>query len=58
MFSQKGDKIRRDGLVECVDHLYGRRTVLDLYRMADPRFDGVASLPILWDKLTKSIVNN
>ena len=26
--------------------------------MADPQFDGVASLPILWDKLTKNIVNN
>jgi len=29
-----------------------------LYRIADPNFNGEATVPILWDKFTRSIVNN
>jgi len=47
-----------EGLVEAVDHLNGCQTVCDLYKMVDPDFDGNATLPILWDKQTGTIVNN
>ncbi|GBG74697.1 hypothetical protein CBR_g19102 [Chara braunii] len=42
-----------------VDHLYGVRTVRDLYDMADADYSlGKFSVPVLWDKERKTIVNN
>lgn len=40
------------------DPLTGVRYVYELYTQADPLFTGRATVPILWDKETHSIVNN
>jgi glutathionyl-hydroquinone reductase len=40
------------------DPLTGARYVYEVYRRADPHFTGRASVPILWDKETGTIVNN
>ena len=43
---------------EAVDALYDCKTVYDLYKLADPHFEGEPKLPILWDTVTCTIVNN
>jgi glutathionyl-hydroquinone reductase len=40
------------------DPLYGLRFLRELYAMADPRFTGRPTVPVLWDKERKTIVNN
>jgi putative glutathione S-transferase len=40
------------------DPLTGARYAYEIYRAADPRYTGRASVPILWDKATRTIVNN
>jgi glutathionyl-hydroquinone reductase len=40
------------------DPLTGARTVYEIYQRADPRFSGRVTVPILWDKQTRTIVNN
>ncbi len=40
------------------DHLTGVRHIHELYSLADPLFTGRATVPILWDKETNTIVNN
>lgn len=40
------------------DGLYGCDKLGDIYLMADERFTGRVTVPVLWDKQTKSIVNN
>ena len=40
------------------DPLTGARHAHEIYRRADPRYSGRASVPILWDKQTGTIVNN
>lgn len=40
------------------DPLTGARYAYEIYRRADPRYTGRASVPILWDKKTATIVNN
>jgi putative glutathione S-transferase len=40
------------------DSLTGVRYIHELYCQADPLFTGRATLPVLWDKETHSIVNN
>jgi glutathionyl-hydroquinone reductase len=40
------------------DPLTGARYAHEIYRRADPRYSGRASVPILWDKQTGTIVNN
>ena len=40
------------------DPLTGARYVYELYQQADPLFTGRATLPVLWDKESNSIVNN
>jgi len=40
------------------DFINYKRDVIDLYRLADPHFDDDETVPILWDKRTKTIVNN
>ena len=40
------------------DPITGARYVYELYQRADPRFSGRASVPVLWDKETGTIVNN
>ncbi len=40
------------------DALNGARTLADIYRLADPRFTGRVTVPVLWDKARRTIVNN
>jgi putative glutathione S-transferase len=40
------------------DHLYGSGHMYELYRRADPDFDGLVTVPVLWDKQRETIVNN
>ncbi|MEI6159779.1 MAG: glutathione S-transferase family protein [Roseococcus sp.] len=40
------------------DPIIGARHVHELYRAAEPRYTGRATVPILWDKASSRIVNN
>jgi putative glutathione S-transferase len=40
------------------DALNGAGTLADIYRLADPRFTGRVTVPVLWDKARRTIVNN
>lgn len=40
------------------DPLTGARYIYEIYTRADPHFTGHATVPILWDKETETIVNN
>lgn len=40
------------------DDLYGGKYISEKYRAQDPGYDGVNSVPILWDKKNQVIVNN
>ncbi len=41
-----------------VDHLYGSNYMYEIYTMADSDFSGQITVPVLWDKVNKTIVNN
>jgi putative glutathione S-transferase len=41
-----------------VDAVTGRRFLYEIYRDADPGFSGHATVPLLWDTETRTIVNN
>jgi putative glutathione S-transferase len=41
-----------------VDDLNGFSFLAEAYERADPNFDGRVSVPVLWDKVTGTIVNN
>jgi len=40
------------------DHLYGKRRLFEIYRMADPQATTRVSVPVLWDKARETIVSN
>ncbi len=40
------------------DHVNGFRALSQVYHLADPGFDGVVTVPVLWDKKRHTIVNN
>lgn len=40
------------------DPITGARYAYEIYQRADPRYSGRASVPILWDKETRTIVSN
>ncbi len=40
------------------DHLHGVTYMHELYTRADPQVSGRATVPVLWDKRTQTIVNN
>ncbi len=40
------------------DTINGCRTLHELYQIADAEFDGVVTVPVLWDKKHRTIVNN
>ena len=40
------------------DPLHGSRFVHELYTRADPSYTGRATVPVLWDRVTDTIVNN
>lgn len=46
----------RDG--ETADPLYGHRYLHEIYTEVDPRYTGRVTVPVLWDKHLKTIVNN
>jgi len=41
-----------------LDTVNGKSAVADIYILSDPRYTGRASVPVLWDKKQKVIVNN
>jgi glutathionyl-hydroquinone reductase len=41
-----------------LDTINNKSTVAEIYVLGDPRYSGRASVPVLWDKKTRSIVNN
>src|ERR1700734_1869270 len=41
-----------------LDTVNGKSAVADIYVLSDPRYTGRASVPVLWDKKQKVIVNN
>ncbi|MEZ5889953.1 MAG: glutathione S-transferase family protein [Xanthobacteraceae bacterium] len=40
------------------DAINGATTLADIYRLADPRYTGRVTVPVLWDKTRRTIVNN
>lgn len=40
------------------DPINGAEIIRDLYLLADPNYVGRFSVPVLWDKKTKTIVSN
>jgi glutathionyl-hydroquinone reductase len=40
------------------DHLYGSEYMYQIYQKADPDFNGLVTVPVLWDKNLETIVNN
>lgn len=47
----------QDG-VEFQDPLYGKTFLREIYLLADPKFSGRVTVPVLWDKHLETIVNN
>jgi putative glutathione S-transferase len=41
-----------------LDTVNGKSTVADIYVLSDPHYSGRASVPVLWDKKQRVIVNN
>jgi glutathionyl-hydroquinone reductase len=41
-----------------VDHLYGEDALHRLYRRADAAYSGRVTVPVLWDRISETIVNN
>jgi len=41
-----------------IDHINGSRYLYENYLLADPGFDGLVTVPLLWDKKRQTIVNN
>lgn len=40
------------------DAVNGAHTLADIYRLAEPRFTGRVTVPVLWDRTRRTIVNN
>jgi putative glutathione S-transferase len=40
------------------DTVNGKRTLAEIYLLADPHYTGRVSVPVLWDKKRRTIVNN
>jgi len=40
------------------DDINGQSTLADVYKISDPAFNGVVTVPVLWDKKQNTIVNN
>ena len=40
------------------DDVYGKSKLSEIYLLANPRYSGRVSVPVLWDKKRKTIVNN
>lgn len=40
------------------DTINQQQRMVDIYKLAEPEFDGVVTVPVLWDKKRQTIVNN
>lgn len=40
------------------DHIHGSDYLYEVYRRADPEFNGLVTVPVLWDRKQNTIVNN
>jgi putative glutathione S-transferase len=40
------------------DNVNGKKTLAEIYLLADPHYSGRVSVPVLWDKKRRTIVNN
>lgn len=40
------------------DDLYGKKRLYEIYTLADPHYSGRVTVPVLWDKVQKTIVSN
>lgn len=40
------------------DTINQQQRMVDIYKLAEPDFDGIVTVPVLWDKKRKTIVNN
>src|SRR6185437_8857913 len=40
------------------DAVNGKSKLAEIYLLADPRYSGRVSVPVLWDKTQRTIVNN
>jgi glutathionyl-hydroquinone reductase len=56
--SKPGSDLKNLDKFESTDPLNGFRYLSEAYRATDPKFDGRVTVPVLWDKETKKIVNN
>jgi putative glutathione S-transferase len=45
-----------EGVIE--DTVYGKRYLHEIYTQAEPRYSGRVTVPVLWDKHSRTIVNN
>src|SRR6478752_9030261 len=47
-----------DGVGTIADTVNGKRRLGEIYLLANPRYTGRVSVPVLWDKKRRTIVNN
>jgi putative glutathione S-transferase len=40
------------------DHVNGKKTLAEIYLIADPHYTGRVSVPVLWDKKRRTVVSN
>src|SRR6266480_480621 len=57
-FRDPSGKIPSGAPLESTDPINGFQFLSEAYAATDPNFDGRVTVPVLWDKLTKKIVNN
>src|SRR3984893_17427398 len=56
--SKPGSDLKKLDNFESTDPINGFRYLSEAYKATDPKFDGRVTVPVLWDKQTKKIVNN
>jgi putative glutathione S-transferase len=56
--SRPGSDLKNLDKFESTDSVNGFRYLSEGYRATDPKFDGRVTVPVLWDKQTKKIINN
>jgi putative glutathione S-transferase len=57
-FRDPSGKIPPGAPFESTDPINGFQYLSEAYAATDPNFDGRVTVPVLWDKVTKKIVNN
>src|SRR6266567_2701925 len=57
-FRDPSGKIPPGAPFESTDPISGFQYLSEAYAATDPNFDGRVTVPVLWDKVTKKIVNN